>query len=123
VRSAIRRLRDRLRYLDLRLKGSKEVTVRVIERPGCWMSAADCQALVEEMRDVTRRGIGTDLDYGVLSGDAERLRNAVVTLALVSSVSVLRSLIRAAQRDTIGHEPLAVRPLIEHRQHEQREHG
>jgi GNAT superfamily N-acetyltransferase len=80
VRSAIRRLRDRLRYLDLRLKGSKEVAVRVIERPGCWMSAAECQALVEEMRDVTRRGIGTELDYGVLSGDAERLRNSVVTL-------------------------------------------
>jgi hypothetical protein len=76
----MRRLRDRLRFLDLRLRGSKEVTVRVIERPGVWMSAAECQALVEEMRDVVRRGIGSQLHYGVLSGDEERLRNSVVTL-------------------------------------------
>jgi hypothetical protein len=29
---------------------------------------------------VTRCGIGHDLDYGVIAGDLERLRNAVITL-------------------------------------------
>ncbi|MCY1536787.1 hypothetical protein D9M68_722570 [compost metagenome] len=36
--------------------------------------------MLAEMRGVVQRGIGKDLDYGVLSGDPERLRRAVVTL-------------------------------------------
>jgi hypothetical protein len=37
-------------------------------------------SLLESMREVVRQGIGQDLGYGVLSGDPERLRNAVITL-------------------------------------------
>ena len=77
---ALDRWRDRLRYFDLRLKASREVTMRVVERPGLWMSQQDVTKLVDELRDVVRRGIGRDLDYGILSGDAERLRNAVITV-------------------------------------------
>jgi hypothetical protein len=36
--------------------------------------------LLEDMREVVRRGIGRDLPYGVLSGEPERLRRAVITL-------------------------------------------
>lgn len=76
----IRRIRQRLRYLDLTLNASRSVRIRVVERPGLWMDSARLDAMLAEMRGVVQRGIGKDLDYGVLSGDPERLRGAVVTL-------------------------------------------
>ncbi|BDB27573.1 hypothetical protein CTP10_R49810 [Cupriavidus sp. P-10] len=76
----IHRIRQRLRYLDLTLNASRSVRIRVVERPGLWMDSTRLDAMLAEMRGVVHRGIGKDLDYGVLSGDPERLRRAVVTL-------------------------------------------
>lgn len=78
--SFIESLRARLRYLDLKLPASREVTIRVIEFPGRWMQPSQIETLLGEMRQVVRRGIGKDLDYGILTGDPERLRNGIVTL-------------------------------------------
>ncbi|HEX4268299.1 MAG TPA: hypothetical protein VHY36_10455 [Steroidobacteraceae bacterium] len=75
-----RTARRRLRNLDLSLPVGREVRVRVIERPGQWMAPESVAKLLEEMRQVVRRGIGRDLPYGVLSGEPERLRGAVITL-------------------------------------------
>jgi len=72
--------RRRMKYLDLSLAVSRDVRVRVLERPGQWMTLDALEPLLESMRGVVRRGIGRDLDYGILSGDPERLRNAVITL-------------------------------------------
>jgi hypothetical protein len=72
--------RRRFKYCDLSLPISRQVRVRVIENPGLWMRADALAGLLESMREVVRRGIGEDLEYGVLSGDPERLRNAVITL-------------------------------------------
>jgi hypothetical protein len=72
--------RGRFKYVDLSLPVSRDVRVRVVENPGHWMPAEALTQLLESMREVVRRGIGHDLDYGVLSGDPERLRNAVITL-------------------------------------------
>ena len=72
--------RRRLHDLDLSLAVSRETRIRVLENPGRWMPAEDFAPLLAGMREVTRRGIGEDLHYGVLSGDPERLRNAVITL-------------------------------------------
>jgi hypothetical protein len=72
--------RRRLKYCDLSLPASREVRVRVVENPGLWMPAHTLADLLESMRAVVRRGIGEDLNYGVLSGDPERLRDAVITL-------------------------------------------
>jgi hypothetical protein len=44
------------------------------------MAPESVAKLLEEMRQVVRRGIGRDLPYGVLSGEPERLRGAVITL-------------------------------------------
>lgn len=74
------RIRERFRYLDLRFRASREVGIRVIERPGRWLDSQQLDELVEELRDVTRRSIGADLHYGILTGDPERLRHAIVTL-------------------------------------------
>ncbi|UIF84594.1 hypothetical protein [Cupriavidus sp. UYPR2.512] len=76
----IGRFRQRLRYLDLSLRASRSVRIRVVERPGLWMDAQQLEAMLAEMRGIVQRGIGKDLDYGVLSGDPERLRRAVITL-------------------------------------------
>src|SRR3954452_24946209 len=73
-------LRDRLRYLDVTLALHRDVRVRVIERPGIWMSAERLQALLATPRAIVVDGIGNELSYGVLSGDMQRLRNAVITI-------------------------------------------
>lgn len=72
--------RHHLKFLDLSLNVSRGVRVRVVERPGLWMSSAELNALLEPMRALTRRSIGHDLDYGVLAGHQDRLRDAVITL-------------------------------------------
>ncbi|MCO4865567.1 hypothetical protein MKD38_28090 [Cupriavidus sp. WGlv3] len=74
------RIQPRLRYLDLSLNAGRTVRIRVVERPGMWMEPARLDAMLAEMRGIVQRGIGKDLDYGVLSGDPERLRRAVITL-------------------------------------------
>lgn len=66
--------------LDLELGLHRQVRTRVIERPGLWMTADEQAALVADLRGVAGTGIGAELDYGVLSGDPERLSQAVVTL-------------------------------------------
>lgn len=72
--------RTRLRYLDLSLPANREVIIRVVEFPGRWMTAAQLDGLLAEMRHIVRRGIGKDLDYGILTGDPERLRQGIVTI-------------------------------------------
>ena len=54
--------------------------MRVVERPGLWMSAEQTAALLADLRAVVRQGIGTDLEYGVLTGDLQRLRQAIITI-------------------------------------------
>src|SRR5688572_25439776 len=75
-----RRLTRRLRHLDLHWTVRRGVRVRVVEQPGLWMPPDAIAALLAELRDVVRRGIGEDLDYGIVTGEPERLRNAVVTV-------------------------------------------
>lgn len=44
------------------------------------MSPQDLSALLADMRTVVARSMDADLEYGVLSGDMERLRQAIVTI-------------------------------------------
>ena len=53
------------------------------------MAPESVARLLEEMREVVRRGIGRDLPYGVLSGEPERLRRAVITLLYEKKASRL----------------------------------
>lgn len=74
------RARRKLRFLDLRWSGSAQVTIRVVECPGRWMPQADIEDLLSDMRSVVSRSLDQSLHYGVLSGDPERLRQAIVTI-------------------------------------------
>jgi hypothetical protein len=68
------------RHLDLELRANRQVSIRIVERPGLWMSPQACAALLADMQAVVRTTLPEGLDYGVLSGDPERLRQAVVTI-------------------------------------------
>lgn len=72
-----RRLR---KYLDISLNLHPQVRIRVIERPGLWMSPQRCAELLAELRRIVAGGIGGDLEYGILSGDPHYWRNAVLTV-------------------------------------------
>jgi len=67
--------------LNLRFKsGGGAQIVRVIGRPGLWMSPEELAKLVDDLRGVVAAlGIG-DLEYGVLSGNKDRLDHAVLTV-------------------------------------------
>jgi hypothetical protein len=74
------KLRTRLKHIDLRWSAGRGIDVRVIEFPGRWMAPAQLQELVECLQGIVRRGIGRELDYGIVSGDIERLRQGIITL-------------------------------------------
>jgi len=80
MRGPISALIERWRYLDIRIPASRDVTIRIVERPGRWMDKAACDALLADMRTVVASTLADGLEYGVLSGDSERLRQAVVTI-------------------------------------------
>lgn len=68
-------------YLDETVSARGGARVRIVERPGRWMDAEALQRLVADVQQVVRAATpaGT-LDYGVASGDRERLDAAIVTI-------------------------------------------
>jgi hypothetical protein len=68
-------------YLDESVSARAGARVRIVERPGRWMAAAALDQLVTDLQRVVRAATpaGT-LDYGVASGNRERLDSAVVTI-------------------------------------------
>lgn len=68
-------------HLDLTLSPAKGVTTRIVDRPGLWMSRERLNALVTDVRAVAHETLPAgDLAYGVLGGDPERLKAAVLTI-------------------------------------------
>jgi hypothetical protein len=68
-------------YLDVSLGVAPNISARIIERPGRWMSPDACAAVVEDLRAVARAAVpGGTLDYGVLTGSPERLARSVLTV-------------------------------------------
>lgn len=66
---------------DLELPITRDLTCRIVERPGAWMSDERLAALLGELRSIARSTVraGT-LDYGVLTGRREALARAIVTV-------------------------------------------
>src|SRR5689334_19709393 len=62
------------------LAGRNQFRVRVLERPGLWMSVLQQRQLVADMRRVVASlGIG-ELPYGLLAGNPPQLDRAILTL-------------------------------------------
>ena len=69
------------RYLKLSMRIGRGLRLRIVERPGLCLDAAGQAALLADMAHVARSALPAgQLGYGVLSGDADRLRHAVVTI-------------------------------------------
>lgn len=68
-------------YLNETVSARGGVRVRILERPARWMPDAQLDQLVADLQRIVRAATpaGT-LDYGVASGDRERLDSAIVTV-------------------------------------------
>lgn len=68
-------------YLDLSLRPNAEVTARIVERPGLWMQPEDRNRLLADLRTIARRSLpGGSLDYGILTGEQDRLEKSIITI-------------------------------------------
>ncbi|MEJ6402441.1 hypothetical protein [Yoonia sp. 2307UL14-13] len=70
----------RRKYMDVTLRSGSDYVVRIIERPGLWMSSAEIAALSADLRAVASRTLTGDLTYGVFSGDKARMEQVIITL-------------------------------------------
>ncbi|MBX3041150.1 MAG: hypothetical protein KF789_10645 [Bdellovibrionaceae bacterium] len=60
---------------------SKGIHVRVLERPGKWLSDSQLQKIVQDLQSVVQESIPAgNLDYGVLKGNRQQLEQAVLTI-------------------------------------------
>lgn len=79
IRAALQSLKKR--YIDLTLASGRDHLVRIVERPGLWMSDADLADLSARLRRIAGRTLDEgSLTYGVFSGDADRMRESIITL-------------------------------------------
>ena len=68
-------------FLDIDLGVAPGIRAHIVERPGKWMSEAESAKLVEDVRAVARKTIpGETLDYGILTGNKERLDASILTI-------------------------------------------
>ena len=68
-------------YLDVTLRSGPDLRVRIVERPGLWMDAADLVALQGQLRTVASKTLPVgDLNYGVFAEGDTRLNQTIITL-------------------------------------------
>ena len=68
------------RHLNLEFTARRGVRVRIVERPGRWMDAAEQGELLDELRRVSRESLGVSVNYSVLTGEPAAWQNAIITL-------------------------------------------
>lgn len=67
--------------MDVTLRNGRDRVVRIMERPGLWMSDQALADLTGDLRSVAAKTLEDGrLTYGVFSGDRDRLRDTIVTL-------------------------------------------
>ena len=69
------------KYLNLELNATRDLRIRIVERPGIWMTREDLGQMLADLRTVAGSVLADrELDYGVLTGAKDRLDGVVVTL-------------------------------------------
>ena len=69
------------KYLDLRVATGKGLETRIVERPGLWMSTAELDTMLTDLRAVAEAATGGgELDYGIFSADRSRLVHSIITV-------------------------------------------
>lgn len=67
--------------MDVSLRNGRDRVVRIMERPGRWMSDQALADLTADLRQVAAKTLAEgDLTYGVFAGDRDRLRDTIITL-------------------------------------------
>lgn len=68
-------------YLDETVSARGGLRIRIVERPGRWMSPERLASVVDDLRTIVRRCIPSgELGYGAASGDAGRLDASILTI-------------------------------------------
>ena len=68
-------------YLNEAVSARGGTRVRIVERPGRWMTAGAMETLIADLQRIVRAATPAgDIDYGVASGDRARLDDAIVTI-------------------------------------------
>ena len=68
-------------HMDVSLRHGRDRVVRIMERPGRWMSEQELQDLTKDLRQIASKTLDEGaLTYGVFSGDRARMRDTIVTL-------------------------------------------
>ena len=71
----------RREHMDVSLRHGRDRVVRIMERPGLWMSEADLQALTADLRTIAAKTLDAGrLSYGVFAGNRDRMRDTIITL-------------------------------------------
>ena len=69
------------KYLNLDLFATRDLRIRIVERPGIWMNREDLDRMLADLRTVADAVLAErELSYGVLTEEKDRLDNVVVTL-------------------------------------------
>ena len=67
--------------MDVTLRSGSAFVVRIVERPGLWMTPDQIDALSQALRSVAARTLDAgSLTYGVFAGDRAVLENVIITL-------------------------------------------
>ncbi len=71
----------RRKHLDVSLRTRSGYRVRIVERPGLWMTKDELARLRADLRQIASRTLDAgQLTYGVLSDDVSRLNETIITL-------------------------------------------
>lgn len=100
----------RQRHLNLRLPAAPGYACTVVERPALWMAPDQLTTLIADLRHVASRASpGAAPDYGVLSGDPDRLSRSIITLVRRTADNAPVAFNALAVMDlTLGHRPVEV---------------
>jgi len=86
--------------MDVTMRSGSHYVVRIIERPGRWMSAQELDQLSQDLSSIAARTLEAgNLTYGVFSGDKSRMSDVIITL------------VRRRDGTPIGFNALAVMTL------------
>src|SRR5689334_13263354 len=70
------------RYLNETVSMRGGTRLRILERPGRWMAPDDLARVVDDVKTIVRAAVPSgELDYGVATGDPERLNSSILTIA------------------------------------------
>jgi hypothetical protein len=107
------------RYLNETVSTRGGARLRILERPGRWMTPTDLSRVIADVRTVVAAAVPAgELDYGAASGDANRLDASILTIAYApdgrpvafNALSILECELRGHEVDVLHLGLVAIDP-------------